>query len=143
MNIFKKVLSKREQNSVNSNSAEREKIGAKLNIFKRIRAALRLREAVRQADKAHRETGQRYYVMPTSGKTGQLVIMDRANFRKLKRKHYVNNSTFVRDLEVECFYCTPYRNGAGELPPDVIAKKRKQYYSWLEAIAKSKKNGHE
>ncbi len=48
-----------------------------MNIFKKIRASLRLREAVRQADKAHRENGQRYYVMPTSGVSGQLVIMDR------------------------------------------------------------------
>ena len=75
-----------------------------MNIFKKIRASLRLREAVRQADKAHRENGQRYYVMPTSGVSGQLVIMDRNNFRKLKQKHYINHNTFVRDLEFECFY---------------------------------------
>lgn len=112
-----------------------------MNIFKKFRASLRLREAVRKADEAHSENGQRYYVMPTSGVSGQLVIMDRNNFRKLKHKHYINYNTFVRDLEVECFYCTPYRNGAGELHPDVIAKKRKLYFSWLEAIAKSKKNG--
>lgn len=112
-----------------------------MNIFKKIKASLRLREAVRKADKAHSENGQRYYVMPTSGTSGQLVIMDRNNFRKLKQKHYINYNTFVRDLEVECFYCTPYRNGMGELHPAVIAKKRKQYYSWLEAIAKLKKNG--
>ena len=107
-----------------------------MNIFKKIRASLRLREAVRQADKAHRENGGRYYVMPTSGVSGQLVIMDRSNFRKLKQKHYINSNTFVNDLEKECFYCTPYRNGTGELHPDVIAKKRKQYYSWIETIAK-------
>lgn len=110
-----------------------------MNIFKKIKASLRLREAVRRADKAHIENGQRYYVMPTSGTSGQLVIMDRNNFRKLKQKHYINTHTSVRDLEVECFYSTPYRNGMGELPPDVIAKKRKQYYSWLEAIKTIKK----
>ena len=48
-----------------------------MNIFKKIKASLRLREAVRKADKAHSENGQRYYVMPTSGTSGQLVIMDR------------------------------------------------------------------
>lgn len=112
-----------------------------MNIFKKIRASLRLREAVRQADKAHRENGQRYYVMPTSGVSGQLVIMDRNNFRKLKQKYYINHNTFVRDLEFECFYCTPYNNGAGKLSSAVMAKKRNQYYSWLEAIGKSRKNG--
>lgn len=111
-----------------------------MNIFKKFRASLRLREAMRQADKAHREKGQRYYVMPTSGVSGQLVIMDRANFRKLKQKHYVNYNTFVRDLTIECFYCTPYRNGTGELSPAAIALKRKQYYLWLDSLNKSKKN---
>lgn len=112
-----------------------------MNIFKKFKASLRLREAVRKADKAHSDNGQRYYVMPTSGTSGQLVIMDRNNFRKLKQKHYINYNTFVRDLEVECFYCTPYRNGAGELSAEAVALKKKQYFSWLEAITKSKKNG--
>ncbi len=112
-----------------------------MNIFKRIKASLRLHEAVRRADKAHSENGQRYYVMPTSGTSGQLVIMDRNNFRKLKQKHYINFNTFVRDLEVECFYCTPYRNGAGKLSAEAVALKRRQYFSWLEAITKSKHNG--
>lgn len=110
-----------------------------MNIFRKIKATLRLREAMRQADKAHSENGQRYYVMPTSGTSGQLVIMDRNNFRKLKQKHYIKYSTFVSDLERECFYCTAYRNGAGELSAEVIALKKKQYFSWLEAIKKMKK----
>lgn len=53
-----------------------------MNIFRKIRASLRLREAVRQADEKHKETGERYYVMPAGGKKGQLIIMDRKNFRK-------------------------------------------------------------
>lgn len=110
-----------------------------MNIFKKIRATLRLNEAVRQADKAHGENGNRYYVMPTSGTSGQLIIMDRNNFRKLKQKGYINNRTFVRDLEMECFYCTPYRNGTGVLSPAVVALKRKQYFSWLNSFKKSKK----
>ena len=57
-----------------------------MNIFRKIRASLRLREAVRQADEKHKETGERYYVMPAGGKKGQLIIMDRKNFRKLKQK---------------------------------------------------------
>ncbi|MDY5632546.1 MAG: hypothetical protein SPF56_08675 [Bacteroidaceae bacterium] len=105
-----------------------------MNIFKKIRASLRLREAVRKADEAHSKNGQRYYVMPTSGTSAKLVIMDRGNFRKLKQKKYIGAGTFVSDLERECFYCTAYRNGAGELSEEVIALKRKQYFSWLEAI---------
>ena len=114
-----------------------------MNLFKRFRAALRLNEAIRQADKALQVNGHRYYVMPTSGTSGQLIIMDRANFRKLKQKGYINRSTFVNDLEQECFYCTYYRNGTGELSKRLRALKRQQYYSWLDAIAKLKKENGE
>ncbi|MGN0032432.1 MAG: hypothetical protein ACI358_01430 [Candidatus Limimorpha sp.] len=112
-----------------------------MNIFKKIKASVRFREAVIMADKAHTENGQRYYVMPTSGTSGQLVVMDRNNFRKLKRKQYINSKKFVRDLEAECFYCTPYRNGACVLSEEEVVLKRSQYFSWLEAINKSKNNG--
>lgn len=109
------------------------------NLFKRIRAALRLNAAIRQADKAHALNGHRYYVMPTVGNKGQLVIMDRDNFRKLKMKHYINSATSVKDLENECFYCTPYSNGTGRLPKVVLDIKRKQYFSWLHTSTKPKK----
>lgn len=112
-----------------------------MNIFRKIRASLRLREAVRQADEKHKETGERYYVMPAGGKKGQLIIMDRKNFRKLKQKGYINHNTFVGDLERECFYCTTYGNSSAMLPSAVIALKRKQYFSWLDSFSNTKENG--
>lgn len=45
-----------------------------MNIFRKIRASLRLREAVRQADEKHKETGERYYVMPAGGKKVNLSL---------------------------------------------------------------------
>lgn len=110
-----------------------------MNIFKRFRAVLRLKEAVRQADKAHKETGERYYVMP-NGDSGKLIIMDRSNFRKLKQKRYVSHNVFVSDLERECFYCTPYRNGNGALPTEVITMKRRQYMEFVAKNSKKKRN---
>ena len=107
-----------------------------MNIFRKFRASLRLTEAVRQADKAHEETGERYYVMPTTGTSGQLVIMDRSNFRKLKQKGYIAHEATVANLEMECFYCTPYRNGEGELPDTIVSMKRKQYFKWLNSMRK-------
>ena len=111
-----------------------------MNIIKKLRASIRLNEAVVQADKAHEETGERYYVMP-NGKSGKLIIMDRKNFRKLKQKGYINHNTFVGDLERECFYCTTYGNGSAMLPSAVIALKRKQYFSWLDSFSNPKENG--
>ncbi len=108
-----------------------------MDILRKIRASLRLTEAVRQADKAHAETGERYYVMPASGKNGQLIIMDRYNFRKLKQKGYITRKAHVRDLERECFYCTPYRDGTGTIPPAVENLKRAQYYHWYAQSVKN------
>lgn len=107
-----------------------------MNIFRKFRASLRLTEAVRQADKAHEETGERYYVMPTTGTSGQLVIMDRSNFRKLKQKGYIAHEATVANLEMECFYCTPYRNGEGVLLGEIVSMKRKQYFKWLNSMRK-------
>lgn len=109
-----------------------------MNFFKKFLASLRLYEAIRMANDAHSKDGERYYVMPTSGKSGQLVIMNRTNFRKLKQKHYIKLNSSVYDLETKCFYCTPYKNGTGKLSHDIIKMKRKFYYSWLNSINKKK-----
>lgn len=102
-----------------------------MNVFKKFKAYLRYREAVKKADEAHEKTGERYYVMPSSGKK-TLLIMDRYNFRKLKHKGYINNKAFVADLERECFYATPYRNGSAEFTTLVIEFKKRQYYAWYD-----------
>ena len=38
-----------------------------MNVFQKLKASLRLREAVKKAKDAHSQTGERYYVMPLSG----------------------------------------------------------------------------
>lgn len=102
---------------------------------------LRYREAVKKADKAHLETGERYYVMPSTG--GKLIIMDRSNFRGLKRKHYVSHNAKVRDLVNECFYLTPYRNGDGYLDKEGRKIKLALYFSWCKVVRakKERRNG--
>jgi hypothetical protein len=102
-----------------------------MNFFKKFIATMRLNEAIRQADNAAKNTGNRHYVMPTSGTSGKLIIMDRYNFRKLKQKKYINPKATVKDLEIRCFYATPYRNGKGTIPPETLKQKRQNYYNWL------------
>ncbi len=109
-----------------------------MDIFRKLRASLRLTEAIKRAEQAFKETGERYYVMPTTSHKGELIIMDRRNFRKLKQKGYISHDVRVTDLERECFYCTSYRNGEGVLPDFIVDMKRKEYYKWLDSI---KKNG--
>lgn len=126
-------------------SVKKSKTGTGMNIFQKLKATLRLREAVKKADEAHSNTGERYYVMPISGSDGKLIIMDRFNFRKLKQKGYITYSAHVLDLEKECFYFTSYRNGTCGIVPEVESFKRKQYYRWYAQCIKNrkKKNRHE
>lgn len=103
-----------------------------MNVFKKLKAYLRYREAVRKANEAHERTGERYYVMSASGTKKALLVMDRFNFRRLKHKGYINKKAFVADLERECFYATPYRNGSAEFSTLVIEFKKRQYYAWYD-----------
>ena len=104
------------------------------NPFSLLRDFLLLREAVIKADCAHIANGNRYYVLPAND--GKLIVMDRPNFRKLKHKGYITHKARIRDLEAECFYCTPYRNGNGILPPNFRKAKTKAYMQWRKNIRK-------
>lgn len=104
------------------------------SFFYTFRDTLRLRRAVIMADNAHLESGERFYVMPTTD--GKLIVTDRKNFRILRQKHYISRNATVRDLETECFYCTPYRNGQGTLPPEALSMKRRQFLAWSRAQRK-------
>lgn len=110
-----------------------------MNIFRKIKAYLRYKEAVRKAENAHAVTGERYYVLPM-GNESKLMVMDRKNFRKLKFKGYMSRDLHITNLEKECFYCTSYRNGKDRLPEDIASLKRKQYYLWAEAIRKARRS---
>ena len=100
-----------------------------MNIFKKIKAEIVYSLAVRKADNAHSENGERYYVMPSED--GRLVVVDRRNFSILKRKNYISKDASVADMQRECFYCTPYRYGKGEMPADIIALKRSAFLDWF------------
>ena len=108
-----------------------------MNIFQQFFAYLRLREAVRKADQAYRNTGTRHYVMPGANRT--LIVMDRKNFRILKRKGYIPSKAMTHDAVLESFYFTPHRDGSGWLTETDRRKKVTQYYSWYAAQLKAEK----
>lgn len=114
-----------------------------MNFFKKTQMSLRLYMAIRKADKAHRKTGERYYVIPMTGSHGRLVVLDRKNFRLLKAKRYMNRHQYVGDLEEGCFYCTPYRDGSRQLSDEFIAHKRRQFFAWADSLKKRKNNIHD
>lgn len=70
---------------------------------------LKLKLAIRMADKTHEKTGKRYFVMPDGN--DKLIIMHRPSFRKLKQSGRISCAAKVKDLKRESFYFTPYSVG--------------------------------
>lgn len=110
-----------------------------MNIFQQFFAYLRLREAVRKADEAYQKTGKRHYVMPSFGGDRKLLVIDRSNFRILKRKGYITYKALVHDMMLESFYFTPHRDGSGWLTDKDRRRKVRQYFSWYTAEIKAAK----
>lgn len=111
-----------------------------MNFFSKFKASLRLREAIKIADKAHSISGERFYVLPQHLSKGKrLIVIDRRNFRKLRIKHYINRDARVFDLVRECFYCTGYRDGNQYLSPKDREIKVAQYFAWVDADRKASK----
>lgn len=108
-----------------------------MNIFRKFRASLLLREAILKANKAWLATGERHYVMPNSSGKPQLIVMDRKNFRILKRKGYIDGNAIVHNLINESFYFTPYRNGNGYLSDSDRIKKANSFFQWYDLRLKS------
>lgn len=107
------------------------------NFIRHFKDYLRLRAAIRTADEQHAKDGDRYYVVPSLD--GQLLIMDRKNFRKMKRKHYIDQKATLNDLRRECFYHTPYANGTDFMPAYVRKERAESYYAWANVIRMQKK----
>lgn len=106
-----------------------------MNVFRKLSAYLQLREAMLKADKEHQKSGARYYVLPmqtTDGKP-KLIIMDRKNFRLLKRKHYISRNVKMNDLMAESFYFTPGSNEKETLTEEVRKQKRNQFFEWFQS----------
>lgn len=110
----------------------------RINWYRYFRDYLRLRAAINMADEQHAKDGDCYYVMPSTD--GTLLIMDRKNFRALKRKHYVGQNITLNDLKRECFYRTSYAGGRDPLSVDDRQAKANSYYAWASFCHKTKKN---
>ena len=111
-----------------------------MNIIEKFLAYLRLKEAIRIADKAHEENGKRYYVLP-NGRTHKLIVTDRNNYRQLRHKGYYQNSAKMIDVKKASFYYTAHKNGEGKSTDELVDLKRMQYYHWVESLNNAKRKG--
>ena len=96
-----------------------------------LRDYLRYREAVEIADAAHEKDSDRYYVMPSMD--GKLIIVDRKNFRLLKRKGYISKTATMGSTITECFYFTPNIQRI-PISEEWRRKKYDQYKKWCKAM---------
>lgn len=107
-----------------------------MNIIQQLYYYLRYREAVRKAEMAHFNDSDRYYVLPYDGT--KLMIVDRKNFKMLKRKGYIDERATMKDVMAECFYFT-----AGKNQPSMSQWqqkiKLKQYYAYITAVKLDRK----
>ena len=110
------------------------------NIFQRFRDRLILRTAIKKADAAHQATKDRFYVV-SGNRGGDLIVMNRQNFRKFKQKGYITRKAFVDDLIIESFYFTPYRNESGRLSDALRKIKEENFFAYRDAYRRSKKGG--
>ncbi len=101
------------------------------NPFRRFKGQLRLREAIKTADKQHALTGHRFYVIPMAGPSKTLIVTDRRNFRLLKLKHYIPSGASIAYLEAKCFYATPYKDGSRRFSPERIRVGRENFLRWF------------
>lgn len=108
-----------------------------MKLYRRFKAYLALREAIRKADDAHAAGGGRFYVLGDAN--GNLIVTDKKNFRGLKRKGYIDRNATTQDALNECFYFTPFKDGHGSITPFIQDIKRKQYLSWVDACHELKK----
>lgn len=98
--------------------------------FKRVRCWMRYAEAVSQADAAHISDGDRYYVVPFNH-GGRLMVVNRHNFRLLKRKGYISTKKSMQDVQHGAFYYTANRAGVGM--DEATKKEREQLYYSLHS----------
>lgn len=112
-----------------------------MNIFSRIKAIIRLNEAIRMANDEFIKQGTRFYVMPynTDDYKPKLLVMDRNRFRQFKQKGYIPRQATVADLEREAFYFTPYANGTCALPPEARSSRREIYLRWINSLRNSRR----
>ena len=101
-----------------------------MNPFKKLKAFLKLNEAIKQADEAFARTGFRHYILPLQTKKKELLIVDKKNFKKMKQKGYIDKSITITDVRKYCFYCTSFTNGIDKLSGPELRVKRKNYFKW-------------
>lgn len=110
-----------------------------MKIIRKFIALYQLRKATKRAFMAYLKNNHRYFVMPSAGLDGELIILDRNNFCKLRDCGYIDKDISVRDLMNRSFFYTPKANGKDALPEFGAKAKTKSFLIWKERTRLKKK----
>ena len=99
-----------------------------VNLIKRIKSELQFKKAVDEAEKAHEKNGGRFYVLPN--KNGKLLVLDRTNFRILKRKGYIKSNYNMNDVKRISFYYTSGQINDNMISDEEAALRKSFFLSW-------------
>ncbi len=113
-----------------------------MNFIRKFVAYMQLRQAIKKADNAHLQDHDRYFVIAGGhSEKGRplLIVLDRRNFKLLKKHKYILRGAKVKDLIRESFYFTPCMTGYGGVDEKGRKVKLQQYYAWYNAEIKKYK----
>lgn len=111
-----------------------------MKLFQKIRSLksrIQFNMAKRQAEEQHARTNERFYVIPSE--KGKLVIMDRKNFRMLKRKKYFSQQMSTTNLMLQSYYYTPDRAGKNGMTPESVKARKEAFSLWKEKLYRQRK----
>lgn len=94
-----------------------------MKLFRRIKAEIAYRMAVRAANAGYERTGRTHYVMPTE--SGKLMIVTAKSFSYLRNTKRADKGIRVRNLHRESLYNTDCRSKKGK------RIRKEKYLRWL------------
>ena len=102
-----------------------------MNKFQSHRARLIYRWAVIRAQKAHKETGGRYFVIPVRHPSKFLMVVRREDLGLLHKKKWIDFSK-IKEAYEKSFYFTAGRDGKGEILDKQLPLRQYVYQIWYE-----------
>ena len=98
-------------------------------VYRTLKANIIYEMAIFKLDDAYHKNPRRYYLL-IDHSTGGFIIVDRNNFRALKRKHYISPKATMQNLRNDCTVHTPYADGTGLMPLVVLRERKRAYIKW-------------
>lgn len=106
-----------------------------MNIIHYIKSRIALHQAIKKAEKCHKQNPKNtYFVVLNSD--NKLIVIDKATFQYYKRKKIINPRATINDLYRECYYFTASRGEVNSISPHIKTLKRKMYILHLNQLKK-------